>query len=124
MIILDTNVLVALQLEKHPLHHQAVELLKELDEYVAIPNCVMVETSLVLRYLTKDDSFVSSSLKKLVEDYSIIAEGFEVIHPAALEYFQKFKKLSLVDCELVQLHKQLGARVFTFDQELQKELDS
>ena len=123
MIILDTSVLVALLLEKDHYHEKAVNLITHLEEQAAMPNSVLVETFGALRHFTKNDSFVATSIKRLAEEHTIIAEGLEVIQPAYIEYFQNFSRLSLIDCELVQLQKQLGIRVLTFDEELSKELE-
>ena len=124
MIILDTSVLVAILFKDDRRHAQAVNLIGKVEEPLAIPNSVLVETFGVLRRLTRDEAFVSSSIKRLAEKYTLIAESIEVIDASVNEYSEKFSKLSLIDCQLVEIHRQTGIQVLTFDEELKKELES
>ncbi len=114
--------LLALLLENDAHHIRAQRLLETVDEPVAVPYGVLLESCWVLQRSTRNFGFVADSARHLFERFAVVFEDGLLAKNAVSRYSRRHDSLSLVDCELVEWKKTAGFDVLTFDAELEREL--
>lgn len=117
--IFDTNVWVAL-FNGNDAHHDTAKQLFLQNESIALPEYIILETTTVLQMRAS---------KQIADQFAqtiIATENIEILYAsdlffhAVLDLFQqqKNKKLSFVDCALLQLSD--NYKIYTFDEALEK----
>lgn len=123
MIVLDSNIWIALFNEEDALHDRAQRMVRDLQGPVAIPEYVILEVATILSQKA-GKPFADLFLQKTYQNSDIKAlhssEQFlnEVIQ---LYLFQSRGKLSFVDYALLAL-SQHNIKVVTFDKDLERAL--
>ena len=122
MIVLDSNVWIALFDKDDSLHARAQRAVGELKERVALPEYVILEVTTVLAQKA-GKLFADSFLQKVYanRDIQIIVSSGQFLDELVLFYLSSnAKNLSFVDYALLLLSRRM--RVLTFDKNLEKTL--
>lgn len=123
MIILDSCILVALIHIPDSQHEKAVELFKNLQEPICIPEYVAMETVTVLQN-KKNKKAANEFLTLLSKEsnlYSFLPSSPSLFQKAKKIFAEQEKNLSFVDCTLVALASEY--QVITFDEALEKAIE-
>lgn len=122
MIILDSNVVIALLVPSDRHHRRAQDGLGSVREPVALAYGVLLEVGRVLRRTTRDSRFAAETVNRLADEFTLVFESEPIVRNALARYRQDHGVLSLVDCELIEWKKTAGFDVLTFDEALEKKL--
>ena len=119
MVLLDSNVWVALFNEGDSFHEQAVRIFEQIeDEEIILPYVIAAETATVLTYK------LSKKAANFFLETAINNQGIQIINndfPREAIFFLGFKeKMSFQDFSLVFLAKQKGYKLLTFDKQQEK----
>ncbi len=123
MIIVDSNVLIALALRDDAQRQRAKDAVAEISEGIGIPNAVLVETARVLWNVTKDEHFIEAWCREISVGFQLLCEQPQLVQNALGRYAENAARLSLVDCQLIEWHKTLGFDVLSFDDGVNRELN-
>jgi predicted nucleic acid-binding protein len=121
--IFDTNVWVAL-FNENDAHHEKAQQLFLQTESVTIPEYIILETTTILQMrASKQIADLFAKMITSTEQLEILYASDLFFH-AVLKLFQKqhTKKLSFVDCALLELSA--NYKIHTFDEALEKAINS
>lgn len=121
--IFDTNVWVAL-FNENDAHHEKAQQLFLQTESVIIPEYIILETTTILQMrASKQIADLFAEMITSTEQLEILYASDSFFH-AVLKLFQKqySKKLSFVDCALLELSA--NYKIYTFDEALEKAINS
>ena len=122
MIVLDSNVWIALFDADDSLHRRAQRMVSELKEPVVLPEYVILEVATVLSQKA-GKSFADLFLQKVFANRGIrvIASSQQFLEEVVQFYLSQTKeRLSFVDYTLVFLSRRM--KVLTFDKNLERTL--
>ena len=121
--IFDTSVWVALFCKEDNQHKKALDLLEIVEwNNCFIPTILYAEITTVLKLKASDkhlEQFIDFIIRK---EISFLEARRDLFHKTSQNILKTKKKFSFEDCLLVELQKE-GYRVYTFDEDLRKELD-
>ena len=124
MIIIDTNVLINSLIEDSQDHSHSLELLRNAQvggeaQYVTLG--VLIELGQVL-FREKGHAFAAAQVANVSKTFEVLfLQDINAIIPL---YLANHKQLSFVDCEIVALSREHGAKVISLDDKLMKALKS
>jgi predicted nucleic acid-binding protein len=119
-VIFDSNVWIGLFNKNDSCHQQALRLFSE-HQSIGIPEYVVLEVVTVLQLrASKLKADLFAKIIKSTESVSVLCASDELFWTTLTIFQQQTKKLSFVDCTLIALSKYY--RVYTFDDELEKQL--
>jgi len=122
-MIVDTSFLISFYNESDSNHEKAVQMIKEKEHLLLLPEYVIAETSTVLLY--KQDLKTSKEFLKAVEEtrtMKILHVGSSDFHNI-LEIFKNQKnQLSFVDASIVYYATKMRLDALCFDKNINKEI--
>ena len=117
--IFDTNIWVALFNQNDTHHHNAKQLFLQ-NEFIIVPEYIILETTTILQMRASKQ--IADQFAQMI----VTTEGIEILYASDLFFHsvltlfqqQNNKKLSFVDCALLQLSE--NYKIYTFDEALEK----
>lgn len=126
MILLDSNVWIALFNKEDSLHGQASNdftKIIERKEEIIVTDYVILEVATILQQRAGQE-MANSFLEHVLSAEGILLINIdEMAFTQVVEFFKKDRhKLSFVDASIVILNKNMGVKILTFDKDLTKEI--
>ena len=124
VIVLDTSFLIALYLSEDSNHTEALKLfINDKNELFTISDLILEETLTVLNY-KKDIEFTRIVYSELLSTKNIIITSSAMDKNSIIDiFFSQKKQLSFQDASIVYQCLKTNARLFTFDNDMEKELE-
>ena len=118
--MLDTSVLLAYFNEDDSQHERAVKTLEGFDWQDGFVSDYVVDEFLNLAFrLLKDKKKCRRIFEEMIKGENILGVSKENFNRALNTFFQE-NKLSLTDCTSMELCKEFGLELVTFDSELER----
>lgn len=124
MVLLDSNIWIALLYEKDPNHEEASDFFSELNENIIVTEYIILEVATIISQ-KKNKQAADAFLENISnnQDIELWPSSKEFLGEVVNFYLsQKSARLSFVDYSLLYLSQRI--KVVTFDKKLKKEIEN
>jgi len=117
-VILDTNILIALTIEDHEFHEEAVKKVSDI-EVGLIPVNLLIEFIVVLKNLKITEEFIIKKIEEFRDNF-VFVEVFPEDFMNAIEYSKKLgiSLEEINDLILISIAARTNSSLFTYDRKL------